>query len=38
MFGLRLGLFVLGPDEAAFDPHRAVMIEDHESARAISSG
>jgi hypothetical protein len=32
MFGLRLGLFVLGPDEGAFDPHRAVMIEDHESA------
>src|SRR5258707_15516049 len=27
-----LGFCVLGPAEAAFDPHRAVMIEDYESA------
>jgi hypothetical protein len=27
---IRAGLFVLGADEATFDPHLAIMIEDHE--------
>jgi hypothetical protein len=26
---IRAGLFVLGADEATFDPHLAIMIEDH---------
>ena len=34
VLGFGLGLFVLGSDEAAFDPHGAVMVEDDESAAA----
>ena len=35
LLGLGLGLFVLGPDEAALDPDHAVMIEDHEGPRMV---
>lgn len=31
---IRAGLFVLGADEATFDPHLAIMIEDHEGTAA----